>query len=518
MNAASPKSCLPLPGLHKAGLGIRSFASKRIITAYNDLPKSYTDERGLDFRERPLTKQETSAIFGKHIGNSDVNTANRLTKIMHGRRVAGTLQDPNLTLKKSERVAAEKALQWLRANVAVDEVDCAGRRALDELALIEDEKAIEDYTRLGLYKPNSGNQKVKDGEKPPSVYGESGLDFIRKRNEDKWEAEQEEKRKLKEIEDKKLARQAAEVQKMSGDVQPASSQTLVEAPSARLQYYLDRAQVSNSPEAPEMTLTKRLGPSLLFTLYILAVALIFPSFYTPPKNADRMFPMLPPAAATVLTIIGANAFIFLCWKFPPFWRLGNMYFITTPGAPRYQSLLLNTFSHQTLSHLTTNMVMLFFIGTKLHDEVGRANFLSIYFASGIFGSFASMATFVFRGVLVSSSLGASGAVSGVIGAYLWLRKNDVVTFWGLLDPETSFLRVTYWGALLAWLSADIYFLTRLNKSPIVADHVAHLAGAFVGLSYAEYLKRSKVATARREVERREKLGVAGRIKEGIITK
>jgi rhomboid-like protein len=78
-----------------------------------------------------------------------------------------------------------------------------------------------------------------------------------------------------------------------------------------------------------------------------------------------MWPSLPPAAATVFAIIGANATIFALWRlWPPAWRLLNRYFISVAAYPRVFSLVGAVFSHQTVAHLGMNMFVLWMFGTK----------------------------------------------------------------------------------------------------------------------------------------------------------
>jgi rhomboid-like protein len=77
-----------------------------------------------------------------------------------------------------------------------------------------------------------------------------------------------------------------------------------------------------------------------------------------------MWPNIPPAAATVLGIIGINAAVWLLWKFPPAWKTLNRYFINVPLLPVPLSMFGNVFSHHQLSHLGINMAMLWFIGTR----------------------------------------------------------------------------------------------------------------------------------------------------------
>lgn len=54
----------------------------------------------------------------------------------------------------------------------------------------------------------------------------------------------------------------------------------------------------------------------------------------------------------------------------------------------------------------------------MHDDIGRGSFLAVYFASGALSSYFSLTANVLARHLVTSSIGASGAVLGVIAAWL----------------------------------------------------------------------------------------------------
>ena len=74
-------------------IGIRTCTSDRvtIVTKFEQLPKNYKDGQGLKFRATPFTEKEALGAFGKGL---DADSANRLLRVLHGRRVAGTLEDP----------------------------------------------------------------------------------------------------------------------------------------------------------------------------------------------------------------------------------------------------------------------------------------------------------------------------------------------------------------------------------------------------------------------------------------
>lgn len=159
---------------------------------------------------------------------------------------------------------------------------------------------------------------------------------------------------------------------------------------------------------------------------------------------------IPPAAATVLAIIGLNLSVFTLWKFwPPAWRMLNKYFISVPIYPHALSVVGSVFSHQQVKHLATNMVILWFIGTRrkfitstpfpvsrarakltppsnsVHDEIGRGNFLALFMASGVIGSLTSLSAHVLTKQLTVTSLGASGAIAGLVAAWCMIHSKYV---------------------------------------------------------------------------------------------
>jgi rhomboid-like protein len=476
--------------------GRRYSASRKIITHWDELPKDYQDGEGLLFSESPLDRKQVLAIFGKDI---DTNSANRLLRVLHGRRVAGTLADPDDSINLSffERKAQHVAISWLRKNVPVDEILCAGLQAEKELAAMGEE-VISDSEKLGLWKPNSGGPT--DG-----LYGKSGLDDIKKAYERKLdEKERLEKERLEEETRQNQINQADEIRQNTGTLEKLrpSSRVVLRRPgeNERLKYYLERAKVL--PEtAPNWSIARRLVPSGLLVLGVVLLSILFTQVYTPPKRLARMFPDLPPAAATYLGLFIANFVIFAAWRHPPLFRLLNKYFITIPGYPIPLSLVGNIFSHQTFSHFALNMGVLYFVGTRLHDEIGRANFLAVYVSCGAVGSFVSLSSWVIRGSFVSSSLGASGAIMGIIATYLWLNPwQPVSIMW--IPPPKDWPGIPSWSILALMAIFDVLTLTRWKKKLVVIDHWAHLGGIASGMCAAELLRAQVVAGKKMERQRR----------------
>lgn len=481
-------------------MGIRTYTRKRIIIKFEDLPQSYSDDQGLPFSVEPLRKEDVLAIFGNGI---DVPSANRLLSVLHGRRVAGTLADPDApgSLNPFEEQARQIGLAWLRKNVPVDEIRSAGLQAEKRLAEMEAE-LVADSERIGLWKPNS----VPRGKN--NVYGKSVLDAVREQNE---KAHEERERAQK--------AQADEIRQNTGTLEvatPRSGVTVLRRPgqNPHLIRYLERQKIL--PAMPsDLNAFRRLWPSGLLVLGVVLGCIVFSQVYRPPKRSNRLMPEVPPAGATFIGLFLINFAIFAFWHHPPAYRFLNKYFMTTPGYPYPLSLIGNIFSHQSFSHFVVNMAVLYFVGTRLHDEIGRGNFLAIYLACGALGSFASLASWVAKGNFVSSSLGASGALAGIIATYLMLNSSEKVKLLGVFPPDDwpSIPSVAFLALLIGM---DVFCLTKWNKTPVTLDHWAHLGGYGAGIGAAELLKIKARRRKAVEDERRRNLGLIDRIREGRL--
>ncbi len=227
---------------------------------------------------------------------------------------------------------------------------------------------------------------------------------------------------------------------------------------------------------------------------------MFAQVYVPPSPKSRLWPDTPPAAATITAIIAANAIVFMLWRIPPAFRMLNKYFLSVPGYPRALAVLGNIFSHQSIFHIGINMTVLWFLGTRLHDDVGRGNFLAIYFSSGVISSFVSLTAFTLRKNFAVSSLGASGAISGVIAAYLWLHSHD--QFRPLLLPAEYFPGMPGYVGLGVIVGLDVVGLLRGWKFGARFDHYSHLGGYASGILGAQMLKENYLV--QREIRKRKR--------------
>ena len=130
------------------------------------------------------------------------------------------------------------------------------------------------------------------------------------------------------------------------------------------------------------------------------------------------------------------------------------------------------FLHGSITHLAFNLFALFFFGLVLEKTVGTKNFMITFFATGIIANIISVNFY-------NSSLGASGAIYGVIGAAAILRPMMMVFSFGAIIP--MFL------AAIVYVAADI--LRGLGAfGPSNVGSIAHLSGIGIGFLIGIYYR------------------------------
>ncbi|GAB1484578.1 rhomboid family intramembrane serine protease [Treponema sp.] len=105
---------------------------------------------------------------------------------------------------------------------------------------------------------------------------------------------------------------------------------------------------------------------------------------------------------------------------------GNDYLGPTP-VPVYLTILIAMFMHGGFMHIAGNMLFLAVFGDNVEDSLGHGRFLLFYLIAGLVGSAGHILMCIITGDnLMAPSLGASGAISGVMGAYLLLFPGNRV--------------------------------------------------------------------------------------------
>ena len=147
----------------------------------------------------------------------------------------------------------------------------------------------------------------------------------------------------------------------------------------------------------------------------------------------------------------------------------------------YLTLLFSMFMHGGIAHIAGNMLFLWIFGDNVEDRMGHVRYLIFYLVCGVLASLAHVfATAAFAadpGSLLIPSLGASGAISGVLGGYILLypkRRVTVIMFRFLTDVP-AYVAIGIWFAFQL-----INGLLGGSQAGGVA-YAAHIGGFIAGL-------------------------------------
>ncbi len=151
-------------------------------------------------------------------------------------------------------------------------------------------------------------------------------------------------------------------------------------------------------------------------------------------------------------------------------------------------LVTYMFLHGSVWHLFFNMLFLFVFGDNVEDAMGHYRFILFYLICGVFAALAHSAITEAPDLPV---VGASGAISGVIGAYLMLHPN--VRVWILLPlPKLPFLPLRFSAGFVigVWILSQIGSAIFFSKESTA--WWAHVAGFFAGALLITFMKRRSV--------------------------
>jgi membrane associated rhomboid family serine protease len=152
--------------------------------------------------------------------------------------------------------------------------------------------------------------------------------------------------------------------------------------------------------------------------------------------------------------------------------------------PVYLTLLTSMFMHGGIAHIFGNMLFLWIFGDNIEDRLGHFRYLIFYLVCGIIAGlshvFATAAFASSQASLLVPSLGASGAISGVLGAYILLYpRNRVVVLLGwFATPMPAFLAIGLW--FVFQLISGLGVLGSGSQAGGVA-YAAHIGGFIAGL-------------------------------------
>jgi membrane associated rhomboid family serine protease len=199
-----------------------------------------------------------------------------------------------------------------------------------------------------------------------------------------------------------------------------------------------------------------------------------------PINHDELPARVP---WVVVTLMGVNTLLFLTYCFADKQTL-FMHYGFIPAQPRVVTLFSSMFLHAGFMHLLGNMWFLWMFGVRVENTLGSLAFVLLYLTSGFAGSELHYA---FNMTSSLPCVGASGAISGVVGAYFVLFPRS------LFDLNIGFpgygvmttLQTRTHAAVGAWIGEQLLLglFSQLAHFSSVAFW-AHVGGFAGGLPFA----------------------------------
>jgi membrane associated rhomboid family serine protease len=158
----------------------------------------------------------------------------------------------------------------------------------------------------------------------------------------------------------------------------------------------------------------------------------------------------------------------------------------------YFTLISSMFMHGSLAHLFGNMLYLWIFGDNLEERLGHVRYFGFYLLCGII---ASLAHVLLNTSSYIPSLGASGAISGVLGGYILLhphRRVRAIVMRGFVTEIPAYVAIGVWflfQLLEGWLN-------RGAEGGGVA-YAAHIGGFIAGLALIKIFAIGTAAGERR---------------------
>ncbi len=182
--------------------------------------------------------------------------------------------------------------------------------------------------------------------------------------------------------------------------------------------------------------------------------------------------------------------------------------VTDPSS--WVRIFTSMFLHANIIHIFFNMYFLYIFGRPVERTIGSSRYLALYIASGVFATVFHTAFSYLQGVdsFAIPAVGASGAISGVLGAYAILFPGTKLyaCFWIFLIPVCYTMYSLYF--MLFWFGFQVLngYATMSSMAPVA--FFAHAGGFLAGIGILLLVvDKIRLSYLRREVELKNIYGV-----------
>ena len=197
------------------------------------------------------------------------------------------------------------------------------------------------------------------------------------------------------------------------------------------------------------------------------------------ENPTERFPWF------TLILIGVNIYIFFVGVTGSgdaaslFVHYGLIpYQVTHFPAQAYPHFFSAMFLHSGIMHLAGNMLYLWIFGNNIEDVLGKTRFLLFYFLCGVIAALCHVSADWESQIPM---VGASGAISGILGAYLILFPSAKVKTLIFLGFFITIIRIRAWILLVLWIGFQVFSNLAIGSDGGGVAWLAHIGGFLAGM-------------------------------------
>ena len=188
-----------------------------------------------------------------------------------------------------------------------------------------------------------------------------------------------------------------------------------------------------------------------------------------------------PYVTYALIVLNVLAFVVESWVLA---RHGDSYAIAgyglvprrieaDPGGELF-TVFTSMFMHGGFGHLGTNMLFLWIFGDNVEDAIGRVRYVAFYLICGVCAAAAQVLT---NPASPAPMIGASGAIAGVLGAYLVLYPRAPITVFAFF----FLISMPAWAVIGFWFGGQVLATQTLDTSSGGVAVYAHIGGFLAGV-------------------------------------
>ena len=169
--------------------------------------------------------------------------------------------------------------------------------------------------------------------------------------------------------------------------------------------------------------------------------------------------------------------------------IASNFFNSNSFVDAFIPVITSMFVHGGFAHIIGNLLYLWIFGDNVEDSMGRARFVLFYILCGTSGA-------ILQGIVDPTSnipmVGASGAIAGVLGAYLLLFPRANVKCLIFIIIFIQMIRVPAFIVLGIWILGQFFSLPGSLDSSGGTAYLAHIGGFLTGMILIPFFKKTNV--------------------------